>query len=74
MDRPAYTFKIGQHVYRHDGKPPSRGGKRTGPHIIVGVVRGSNGASLYRISGPGGEQLADASELKVALRRKKVGE
>ena len=34
----------------------------------------SDGASGYRISGPGGEHLADASELKLALRREETGE
>jgi hypothetical protein len=71
-NRPQYTFKIGQQVYRHIGGPVSRGGKRTGPHTIVGVVRRPDGASLYRISGPGGEQLAHESELKLALKRKDI--
>jgi len=42
--------------------------------MIVGMVRQADGASLYRISGPKGEQLADASELKLALGRKEIEE
>jgi len=72
--RPRYAPKIGQQVYRHTGGAPSRGGKRTGPYMIVGMVRQADGASLYRISGPKGEQLADASELKLALGRKEIEE
>jgi len=69
--RPRYAFKIGQQVYRHTGGPLSRGGKRTGPYMIVGMVRQPDGApSLYRISGPNGEQLVDGGELKLALGRK----
>jgi len=70
-NRPRYAFKIGQQVYRHTGGPLSRGGKRTGPYMIVGMVRQPDGApSLYRISGPNGEQLVDGGELKLALGRK----
>ena len=38
--------------------------------MIVGMVRQPDGASLYQ----NGEQLADASELKLALGRKEVGD
>jgi hypothetical protein len=41
--------------------------------MIVGIVRQSDGASLYRISGPKGEQLAHESELKLVLKPK-IGE
>jgi hypothetical protein len=68
MDKPAYTFKIGQQVYLHAGGP--RGGKRTGPYTIVGIVRESSGNILYRIKSSKHEQLAHESELKLALRRK----
>ena len=64
--RPRYAFKIGQQVYHHSGGLP--GGKRTGPYMIAGIVRQSDGAFLYRISGSKGEQLAHESALKLALK------
>jgi len=62
-NHPRYAFKIGQQVYRHTGGPLSRG-----PYMIVGMVLHSDGASLHRISGPNGEQLAPESELELALQ------
>jgi hypothetical protein len=64
-----YAFKIGQQVYRHVGG--GRGGPRTGPCVIVGIVRQSCGTVLYRIKGPTREQLADGAELRLALTRAK---
>ena len=64
--RPTHTFKIGQQIYHHSGGLP--GGKRTGPCTIIGVVRQSSGIILYRIKSSGREQLAQESELKLALR------
>jgi hypothetical protein len=80
MPESAHTFKIGDQVYHHSG---SRAGKRTGPYTIVGRVRSytaegrlrqPDGTILYRIKSSTREQLAEESELKVALRRKDVGE
>ena len=71
-NRPRYAFKIGQQVYRHTGAP-SRGTQRTGPYMIVGLVQ-QDSAFFYRLSGPRGEQLAHESELKLAFRRKDIGE
>ena len=65
-NRPRYAFKIGQQVYRHTGAP-SRGTQRTGPYMIVGLVK-QDSAFFYRLSGPRGEQLAPESELKLALQ------
>jgi hypothetical protein len=70
MERPTHTFKIGQQVYHHAGGLP--GGKRTGPYTIVGVVRQSGDAVLYRIKNSKHEQVAHESELKLALRPMRV--
>ena len=66
MDRPSYTFKIGQQVYYRAQGP--RGG-RTGPYTVVGLVRQPEGGILYRIKSRTQEQLARAGELKLALVR-----
>jgi hypothetical protein len=70
MERPTHTFKIGQQVYDHAGGLP--GGKRTGPYTVVGVVRQSSDAVLYRIKNSRHEQLAHESELRLALRPTRV--
>jgi hypothetical protein len=72
MKRPAHTFKIGQQVYHHSGGLP--GGKRTGPYTIIGIVWQPEGTVRYRIKSPTREQLAEESELKLALSRKETGE
>jgi hypothetical protein len=69
MEKPTHAFKIGQQVYHHTGGPP--GGKRTGPYMIIGVVRRSTGETLYRIKSSSGEQLAQPDELKLVLARAK---
>ena len=58
------SFKIGQQVYRQ-----IPGEQRTGPYLIVGLVR-QDDAFCYRISGPQGERLAFESELELALQPK----
>jgi ABC-type lipopolysaccharide export system ATPase subunit len=68
MRRRTHTFKIGQHVYHHAGGP--RGAKRTGPYLILGLVRQSSGSVLYRIKSATREQLAHETELRLALRPK----
>ena len=70
MERATHTFKIGQQVYHHAGGLP--GGKRTGPYTVIGVVRQSSDAVLYRIKNSKDEQLAHESELKLALRPTRV--
>jgi hypothetical protein len=81
MKRPIHAFEIGQQVYHHSGGLP--GGKRTGPYTIIGRVRSyttegrlrqPDGTILYRIKSSTREQLAEASELKLALRRKDTNE
>jgi hypothetical protein len=64
MSRPPHAFKIGQLVYYHPG-----GGKRTGPYTIISLVRQSSGVTLFKIKSANREQLAEASELKLALKR-----
>src|ERR1700753_2986484 len=71
MNRPIYAFKIGQQVYYHPGGGPR--GKRTGPYIIVGLVRQSSGVILFKLKDGAREQLAEASEMKLALKRKDIG-
>ena len=66
MTRPIHAFKIGQQVYHHSGGLPQ---KRTGPYIIVGVVRRSTGETLYRIKSSSREQLAHPDELRLVLMR-----
>jgi len=41
--------------------------------MIVGLVQ-QDSAFFYWLSGPRGEQLAHESELKLAFRRKDIGE
>jgi hypothetical protein len=70
MDRPTYTFKIGQQVsYDAGGR---NHGKRTGPYTIVGIVRQSGGGILYRIKSRTHEHLAFAEELKLVLPKAKL--
>jgi hypothetical protein len=64
-----YAFKIGQQVYHQAGG--MRGGKRTGPFAVVGIVRQSSGTVPYRIKSATREQLADGAELRLALTRAK---
>ena len=72
MKRPTHTFKVGQQVYHNSGGLP--GGKRTGPYTIIGIVWQPEGTVRYRIKSPTREQLAEESELKLALSRKETGE
>ena len=72
MEKPTHTFKIGQQVYHHTSGPP--GGKRTGPYTIIAIAWQSEGTVRYRIKSPTREQLAEESELKLALRRKDIRE
>ena len=65
--RPTHKFKVGQQVYHHTGGLP--GGKRTGPYTVIGIAWQSIGKIRYRIKSDTREQLADESELKLALRR-----
>jgi hypothetical protein len=65
-----YAFKIGQQVYRHAGD--RRGGSRTGPYVIVGIVRQSSGTILYRIKDPTRELLADGAESRLVLKATRV--
>jgi ABC-type lipopolysaccharide export system ATPase subunit len=67
MKRPIHAFKIGQQVYHHTGGLPR--GKRTGPYMIVGMVRQSSGVILFKIKSATREQLAHESELKLVLLR-----
>ena len=67
MDRPTYTFKIGQFVFYHDQGRHRKW--RTGPYIVVGLVRHSDGRILYRIKSRAQEHLAHEDELKLALAR-----
>jgi hypothetical protein len=65
MDRPAYSFKIGQGVFYHaKGRPR---GARTGPFTIVGMVRQQDGEILYRIKSRTHEHLAHQNELKLSV-------
>ena len=72
ISHPAHAFKIGQQVYFHAGG--LRVGKRTGPFMVVGITRQPNGTILYRIKSSTHEQLADGSELKLALQPRDKGE
>jgi hypothetical protein len=60
-----YAFKIGQQLYRHSAR--KRGGARTGPYVIVGMVRQSD-LVLYRVKSPAGELLVDGAKLRLALQ------
>jgi hypothetical protein len=64
MDRPTYSFKIGQRVFYHAKDRPS--GARTGPFTIVGMVRQPDGEILYRIKSRTHEHLAHQKELKLS--------
>ncbi len=67
MDRPTYSFKIGQHVfYRSRGQPR---GRSIGIFTIVGMVRKPEGQVLYRIKNRDEEHLAHVDELKLARVR-----
>ena len=68
MDRPAYSFKIGQRIFYH-AKSRHQGG-RTGPFTIVGMVRQPDGEILYRIKNTTEEHLAHQNELKLSLGNK----
>jgi hypothetical protein len=70
MTRPTHKFKIGQQVFHHV-RP---GGKRTGPYTVIGIAWQSEGAVRYRIKSPTREQLAEESELKLALKRRDTHE
>jgi ABC-type lipopolysaccharide export system ATPase subunit len=72
MSRPIHFFKIGQQVYYYAAGGPR--GKRTGPYTIVGMVRQSSGAVLIKIKSATHELLAHESELKLALKRKDLGD
>ena len=81
MSKPAHTFKIGEQVYHHSGGAPA--GKQTGPYTIIGRIRSytaegrlrqPDGTILYRIKSSTREQLAEESELKLALGRKDIWE
>jgi hypothetical protein len=65
MKRPTHKFKVGQQVYHH---PPQRG-KRSGPYTVIGLAFQPEGAVRYRIKSPTREQVAEESELKLALKR-----
>jgi hypothetical protein len=61
MPKTTHTFKIRQQVY----------------HVLPGRMRGtgpytSDGTILYRIKSSMREKLADETELKLALRRKRL--
>jgi hypothetical protein len=69
MDKPTYTFKIGQRVSYYAG---GRGrGSRTGPYTIAGIVRQPEGEILYRIQNRAHERLAYQNELKLSLSLRK---
>jgi hypothetical protein len=81
MPKPAHAFKIGDQVYHHSGGLPAA--KPTGPYTIVGRVRSyttegrlrqPDGTILYRIKSSTHEQLAEESEIKLALGRKEIEE
>ena len=70
MDRPTYRFKIGQRVFhRAKGRPG-----RTGPFTIVGLVRQSDGATLYRLKNKAEECTAREDELKLYLGKSVLSE
>ena len=68
MDRPTYTFKIGQQVAYYAGGREH--GKRTGPFTVVALVRQPNGTPIYRIKSRTHEHLAHESELKLTTGRR----
>ena len=70
MERPKYTFRIGQQVFYYAGG--RKQGKKTGPFTVVALVRQPNGVTLYRIKSPTHEHLAHEDELKLVLPKTKL--
>jgi hypothetical protein len=69
MDRPTYTFKIGQRVFYYAGGRGHK--KRTGPFTVVALARLPDGAPAYRIKNRTHEHLAHEHELKLVLDHSK---
>ena len=70
MDRPTYTFKIGQQVFYYAGGRALK--KKTGPFTVVALVRQPDGETKYRIKSRTHEHLALADELRLVLRKAKL--
>jgi hypothetical protein len=70
MERPTYTFKIGQQVFYYAGGRTY--GKKTGPFTVVALVRQPNGLARYRIKSRTREHLAHADELRLVLPKSKL--
>jgi hypothetical protein len=70
MERPTYTFKIGQQVAYYAGGRTHR--KRTGPFTVVALVRQPDGVTKYRIKSRTHEHLALADELRLVLPKTKL--
>ena len=68
MDRPTYTFKIGQRVFYYAG---GRVRKKTSSFTVVALVRQFGRTILYRIKSRTHEHLAHEDELKLVLARSK---
>jgi hypothetical protein len=71
MDRPTYTFKIGQQVFYYAGGRGTRK-KKTGPFTVVALIRQSNGVTMYRIKSRTHEHRALADELRLVLPKAKL--
>jgi hypothetical protein len=72
MGKPAHAFNIGQQVYHHNGGSPS--GTPTGPYTIIGLLWQSGSAVQYCIKSTTREQIANESNLRLALKREDTGE
>jgi hypothetical protein len=70
MDRPTYTFKIGQQVAYYAGGRTH--GKKTGPFTVVALARQPNGETKYRIKSRTHEHLAGVDELRLVLPKTKL--
>ena len=63
MDRPTYTFKIGQRFFYYAGGRALK--KKTGPFTVVALVRQPDGETNYRIKSRTHEDLALADGAEV---------
>jgi hypothetical protein len=70
MDRPTYTFKIGQQVFYYARGRAQK--KKTGPFIVIALVREPNGETKYRIKSRTHEHVALADELRLVLPKSKL--
>jgi hypothetical protein len=63
MDRPTCSFKIGQQAFYYAGGRDH--GKKTGPFIVLALVRQPSGVTQYRINSRTHEHLAHEGETEV---------